>query len=76
MKHSMISVAIALATGLTLTGCSEPSTSSEKPSAQTEQAQANTEQSGYKLVNASQDRLDIYTPVTLKTDLSHLNDNQ
>ncbi|MDP4488076.1 Zn-dependent hydrolase [Pseudoalteromonas piscicida] len=76
MKHSMISVAIALATGLTLTGCSEPSTSSEKPSAQTEQAQANTEQSGYKLVNASQDRLDIYTPVTLETDLSHLNDNQ
>ncbi|WP_017216376.1 dipeptidyl-peptidase 3 family protein [Pseudoalteromonas sp. NJ631] len=76
MKHSMISVAIALATGLTLTGCSEPSTSSEKPNAQTEQAQANTEQSGYKLVNASQDRLDIYTPVTLKTDLSHLNDNQ
>ncbi|ATD07431.1 MULTISPECIES: hypothetical protein [Pseudoalteromonas] len=76
MKHSMISVAIALATGLTLTGCSEPSTSSEKPSAQTEQAQADTKQSGYKLVNASQDRLDIYTPVTLETDLSHLNDNQ
>ncbi|WP_462153981.1 dipeptidyl-peptidase 3 family protein [Pseudoalteromonas piscicida] len=76
MKHSMISVAIALATGLTLTGCSEPSTSSEKPNAQTEQAQANTEQSGYKLVNASQERLDIYTPVTLKTDLSHLSDNQ
>lgn len=76
MKHSMISVAIALATGLTLTGCSEPSTSSEKPSAQTEQAQADTKQSGYKLVNASQNRLDIYTPVTLETDLSHLNDNQ
>ncbi|MEK0159308.1 Zn-dependent hydrolase [Pseudoalteromonas piscicida] len=76
MKHSMISVAIALATGLTLTGCSEPSTSSEKPGAQTEQVQGNTKQSGYKLVNASQDRLDIYTPVTLETDLSHLNDNQ
>ncbi|MGA4605645.1 dipeptidyl-peptidase 3 family protein [Pseudoalteromonas maricaloris] len=76
MKHSMISVAIALATGLTLTGCSEPSTSSEKPRAQTEQAQADTKQSGHKLVNASQDRLDIYTPVTLETDLSHLNDNQ
>ncbi|CAM4351645.1 dipeptidyl-peptidase 3 family protein [Pseudoalteromonas maricaloris] len=76
MKNSMISVAIALATGLTLTGCSEPSTSSEKPSAQTEQAQVDTKQSGYKLVNASQDRLDIYTPVTLETDLSHLNDNQ
>ncbi|MBR8843978.1 Zn-dependent hydrolase [Pseudoalteromonas sp. JC3] len=76
MKHSMISVAIALATGLTLTGCSEPSTSSEKPSAQTEQGQVDTKQSGYKLVNASQDRLDIYTPVTLETDLSHLNDNQ
>lgn len=76
MKHSMISVAIALATGLTLTGCSEPSTSSEKPSAQTEQAQVDTKQSGYKLVNASQDRLDIYTPVTLETDLSHLSDNQ
>ncbi|PHI37136.1 Zn-dependent hydrolase [Pseudoalteromonas sp. GCY] len=71
MKHSMISVAIALATGLTLTGCSEPSTSTEKTS-----AQADTKQSGYKLVNASQDRLDIYTPVTLETDLSHLNDNQ
>ncbi|ASD66188.1 dipeptidyl-peptidase 3 family protein [Pseudoalteromonas piscicida] len=76
MKHSMISVAIALATGLTLTGCSEPSTSSEKPGAQTEQVQGNTKQSGYKLVNASQDRLDIYTPVTLETDLSHLSDNQ
>ncbi|USE70123.1 Zn-dependent hydrolase [Pseudoalteromonas maricaloris] len=76
MKHSMISVAIALATGLTLTGCSEPSTSTEKTSAQTEQAQVDTKQSGYKLVNASQDRLDIYTPVTLETDLSHLNDNQ
>ncbi|RRS10257.1 Zn-dependent hydrolase [Pseudoalteromonas sp. J010] len=76
MKHSTISVAIALATGLTLTGCSEPSTSSEKPSAQTEQAQADNKQSGYKLVNASQDRLNIYTPVTLETDLGHLSDNQ
>ncbi|TMN35478.1 Zn-dependent hydrolase [Pseudoalteromonas sp. S2755] len=76
MKHSMISVAITLATGLTLTGCSEPSTSSEKSSAQTEQVQKDAKQSGYKLVNASQERLDIYTPVTLKTDLSHLSDNQ
>ncbi|NKC17827.1 Zn-dependent hydrolase [Pseudoalteromonas sp. S4498] len=76
MKHSMISVAIALATGLTLTGCSEPSTSSEKPSSQTEQVQKDVKQSGYKLVNASQERLDIYTPVTLETDLSHLSDNQ
>lgn len=76
MKHSTISVAIALATGLTLTGCSEPSTSSEKPSAQTEQAQADNKQSSYKLVNASQDRLNIYTPVTLETDLGHLSDNQ
>ncbi|RXF00588.1 Zn-dependent hydrolase [Pseudoalteromonas sp. PS5] len=76
MKHSTISVAIALATGLTLTGCSEPSTSSEEPSAQTEQAQADNKQSGYKLVNASQDRLNIYTPVTLETDLGHLSDNQ
>ncbi|MDW7547586.1 dipeptidyl-peptidase 3 family protein [Pseudoalteromonas peptidolytica] len=76
MKHSTISVAIALATGLTLTGCSEPSTSSEKPSAQTGQAQADNKQSGYKLVNASQDRLNIYTPVTLETDLGHLSDNQ
>lgn len=76
MKHSMISVAIALATGLTLTGCSEPSTSSEKPSSQTKQVQKDAKQSGYKLVNASQERLDIYTPVTLETDLSHLSDNQ
>ncbi|MEI5640824.1 MULTISPECIES: dipeptidyl-peptidase 3 family protein [unclassified Pseudoalteromonas] len=73
MKHSKISAAVALATSLTLFGCSEPQ---QQNSTQTAAEQSATADSGYQLVNADRDRLDIYTQVTLKTDLSHLSDNQ
>ncbi|MEJ6475085.1 dipeptidyl-peptidase 3 family protein [Pseudoalteromonas piscicida] len=76
MKHTMIHVAIALATGLALSGCSEPTNTAEATNTKANNTQTDKAKSGYQLVNATQDRLDIYTPVTLKTDLSHLSDNQ
>ncbi|WP_440053803.1 dipeptidyl-peptidase 3 family protein [Pseudoalteromonas sp. T1lg65] len=72
MKRTTISIAIALATSFLTVGCSEPSTSTK-----TVQEQASTKAaSGYQLVDTARDRLDIYTPVTLQTDLSHLSENQ
>ncbi|PCK32041.1 dipeptidyl-peptidase 3 family protein [Pseudoalteromonas piscicida] len=76
MKHTMIHVAIALATGIALSGCSEPTNTAEATNTKANNTQTEKAKSGYQLVNATQDRLDIYTPVTLKTDLSHLSDNQ
>ncbi|BBN82449.1 hypothetical protein PA25_24340 [Pseudoalteromonas sp. A25] len=70
MRLSKISQALIIASSLALSACSEPTNNS--PEAQS----AQKEQSGYTLVNTPQSRLDIYTEVTLNTDLSHLSDNQ
>ena len=70
MKLSKISLALVLAGTFTLGACSD---NTSKP------AQSSTSEAtghDYTLVNTHQSRLDIYTEVTLNTDLSHLNDNQ
>ncbi|OCQ20495.1 Zn-dependent hydrolase [Pseudoalteromonas luteoviolacea] len=70
MKLSKLSSAILVASGLLVSACSQ----------QTEES-TNTQQSAaqgasYTLQNIDKQRLDIYTEVTLTSDLSHLNDNQ
>ncbi|NOU52587.1 Zn-dependent hydrolase [Pseudoalteromonas sp. JBTF-M23] len=70
MRLSKISQALIVASTLALSACSDPASNS--PKAQS----AQQEQPSYALVNTPQSRLDIYTEVTLKTDLSHLSDNQ
>ncbi|TMP33374.1 dipeptidyl-peptidase 3 family protein [Pseudoalteromonas rubra] len=72
MKRAMLSTAIMLACGVMLSACSEP----QKPSSTAVQQQANNSDTGYQLKDLSPARLDIYTEVTLNSDLSHLNDNQ
>ncbi|GLX77172.1 hypothetical protein tinsulaeT_05120 [Thalassotalea insulae] len=61
MKISHLASIILLATS-TLSGCNEKTVSVNPQSPQ--------------LLDSYQSRLDIYTPVTLTTDLSHLSDNQ
>ncbi|TMP43671.1 Zn-dependent hydrolase [Pseudoalteromonas citrea] len=70
MKLSKISLALVLAGTFTLGACSD---NTSKP-AQSSTSEATSHD--YTLVNTHQSRLDIYTEVTLNTDLSHLNDNQ
>ncbi|RJE73722.1 Zn-dependent hydrolase [Pseudoalteromonas sp. MSK9-3] len=70
MKLSKISLALVLAGTFTLGACSD---NTSKP-AQSSTSEATSHD--YTLVNTHQSRLDIYTEVTLTTDLSHLNDNQ
>jgi len=65
MKKTLFSLAPL---ALVLMGCNEPQTATET---------ANTEsQNSYQLVEGNEQRLNIYTPYQLKTDLSHLSDNQ
>ncbi|MFP3354217.1 Zn-dependent hydrolase, partial [Pseudoalteromonas sp. SIMBA_153] len=61
MKKTLFSLAPL---ALVLMGCSEPQTTTQSP---------DSEQKGhYELVEGTEQRLDIYTPYQLKTDLSHL----
>ncbi|MBL4856316.1 MAG: Zn-dependent hydrolase [Idiomarina sp.] len=65
MKKTLFSLAPL---ALVLMGCSEPQTTTQSP---------DSEQKGhYELVEGTEQRLDIYTPYQLKTDLSHLSDEQ
>ncbi|WP_417438431.1 dipeptidyl-peptidase 3 family protein [Idiomarina sp.] len=65
MKKTLFSLAPL---ALVLMGCSEPQTTIQSP---------DSEQKGhYELVEGTEQRLDIYTPYQLKTDLSHLSDEQ
>lgn len=61
MKKTLFSLAPI---ALFLVGCGEPQTASNEP------------ESRYELVAGAEQRLDIYTPYQLKTDLSHLTSNQ
>ncbi|MBD1581183.1 dipeptidyl-peptidase 3 family protein [Pseudoalteromonas sp. S16_S37] len=70
MRLSKISQALIIASTLALSACSDPASNSPKAQG------AQQEQPSYTLVNTPQSRLDIYTEVTLETDLSHLSDNQ
>jgi hypothetical protein len=69
MKLNKISQAIILASSLALSACSQPENNS------TTSSKVHTE-SGYQLKDTDTARLDIYTQVTLNTDLSHLSKNQ
>ncbi|MCC5878414.1 MAG: Zn-dependent hydrolase [Idiomarina sp.] len=57
-------LAIAIASALTLAGCS------------TSDDNLTSTQPGFELVEGAQERLNIYQSVRLDTDLSHLSDNQ
>ncbi|MBQ4861664.1 Zn-dependent hydrolase [Pseudoalteromonas sp. MMG013] len=69
MKLSKISHALLIASALTLSACSEPKTINNTQT-------STKENNDYNLINTKQSRLDIYTDVTLTSDLSHLTDNQ
>jgi len=69
MKLNKISQAIVIASTLALTACSQPENNTNTAS------KVETE-SGYQLKDTDTARLDIYTQVTLNTDLSHLSKNQ
>ncbi|MCF6440276.1 Zn-dependent hydrolase [Pseudoalteromonas luteoviolacea] len=71
MKLSKLSSAILVASGLIVSACSQ------QPSEKADAKQAETQSSAtHSLINIDQQRLNIYTEVTLTSDLSHLNDNQ
>jgi len=69
MKLNKISQAIVIASTLALIACSQPENNTNTAS------KVETE-SGYQLKDTDTARLDIYTQVTLNTDLSHLSKNQ
>ena len=67
MKISKLSIAVALAATVGLSACGKAP----------EQQAANTAKQGEVVATADAvNRFDIYTPVTLSADLSHLSDNQ
>jgi len=68
-KKSRIFFAVAAASAITLAACSDPESA-------TPAATEADNQTSYELVAGAEKRLDIYTPVTLQADLSHLTDNQ
>ncbi|KZN50760.1 dipeptidyl-peptidase 3 family protein [Pseudoalteromonas luteoviolacea] len=71
MKLSKLSSAILVASGLLVSACSQ------QPSEKADTKQAEKQSSAtHSLINVDQQRLNIYTEVTLTSDLSHLNDNQ
>ncbi|KZN63565.1 dipeptidyl-peptidase 3 family protein [Pseudoalteromonas luteoviolacea] len=70
MKLSKLSSAILVASGLLVSACSQQTEESTKSQ------QTSADSVSYTLQNIDKQRLDIYTEVTLTSDLSHLNDNQ
>ncbi|KZN64586.1 Peptidase family M49 [Pseudoalteromonas luteoviolacea CPMOR-1] len=71
MELSKLSSAILVASGLLVSACSQQASDTPKTNQAETQAPA-----VYTLQNIDKQRLNIYTPVTLTSDLSHLNDNQ
>lgn len=67
MKISTLSLAVTLAATIGLAGCSKAPEQTKTESAASAKMQATADASS---------RFDIYTPVTLTADLSHLSDNQ
>ncbi|CAH9049470.1 hypothetical protein PSECIP111951_01316 [Pseudoalteromonas holothuriae] len=70
MRLSKISQALIIASTLALSACSDPASTANKVQG------SQQKQPSYELINTPQSRLDIYTEVTLQTDLSHLSNNQ
>ncbi|KID54735.1 Zn-dependent hydrolase [Pseudoalteromonas luteoviolacea] len=71
MKLSKLSSAILVSSGLLVSACSQQASDTPKTNQAETQAPA-----VYTLQNIDKQHLNIYTPVTLTSDLSHLNDNQ
>lgn len=67
MKMSKISLAVSFVATLTLLGCGQAPSNS---------GSINTSTAAPLLKDEAKSRLDIYTPVTLSADLSHLSSNQ
>lgn len=65
MKTIKLPLAMAVSACLALAGCNKAPETSTQPSA-----------APMSLKEEAKSRLDIYTPVTLQSDLSHLSDNQ
>ncbi|WP_213611015.1 Zn-dependent hydrolase [Pseudoalteromonas sp.] len=75
MILNKISQAILLSGVILLSACSEQAPTSSS-TAQNSASTASQTPSGPALVNIDRQRLDIYTDFSLKSDLSHLSDNQ
>lgn len=71
MTVSKINQALFFASTIILTACSKPIESLQENSIT---SKGNND--AFRLINTDESRLDIYTEVTLTSDLSHLNDNQ
>ncbi|MFC3031124.1 Zn-dependent hydrolase [Pseudoalteromonas fenneropenaei] len=72
MKLSNLSQAVLLASVVGLAACSKPDTNNTTQT--TDSAASST--MNYQLIDTDAARLDIYTEVTLTSDLSHLSDKQ
>ncbi|AOT07312.1 dipeptidyl-peptidase 3 family protein [Pseudoalteromonas luteoviolacea] len=71
MKLSKLSSAMLVTSGLLVSACSQQASDAPKTNQAETQAPVT-----YTLQHIDKQRLNIYTPVTLTSDLSHLNDNQ
>ena len=69
MILNKISQAVILSSIVLLNACSEQTSSEQTTTIKTQQMEP-------KLINVNKQRLDIYTDFSLRSDLSHLSDNQ
>ena len=76
MTLNKISQALILSGAVFLGACSDQQATSSQTQPAAEQTKQSTEQNNPQLINADENRLDIYTDFTLTSDLSHLSDNQ
>lgn len=76
MTLNKISQALILSGAVFLGACSDQQATTSQTQPAAEQTKQSTEQNNPQLINADENRLDIYTDFTLTSDLSHLSDNQ
>ncbi|WP_462166451.1 dipeptidyl-peptidase 3 family protein [Pseudoalteromonas sp. GB43] len=76
MTLNKISQALILSGAVFLGACSDQQATTSQTQPAAEQTKQSIEQNNPQLINADENRLDIYTDFTLTSDLSHLSDNQ
>ncbi|MEZ7189375.1 Zn-dependent hydrolase [Pseudoalteromonas sp. DY56-GL22] len=76
MTLNKISQALILSGAVFLGACSDQQATTSQAQPAAEQTKQSIEQNNPQLINADENRLDIYTDFTLTSDLSHLSDNQ
>ena len=76
MTLNKISQALILSGAVFLGACSDQQATTSQTQPAAEQTKQSIEQNTPQLINADENRLDIYTDFTLTSDLSHLSDNQ